>query len=79
MNVPGINPTKPDDVSLVGKDGVIVLINGRRSNLKGKDLVNYLNSIPSENLDKIEVVTNPSSEFSASGNMGVLNIVLKIV
>lgn len=77
MNVPGINPTKPDDVSLVGKDGVIVLINGRRSNLKGKDLVNYLNSIPSENLDKIEVVTNPSSEFSASGNMGVLNIVLK--
>lgn len=77
QNVPGINPTKPDEISLIGKDGVVVLINGHRSNLSGKDLVNYLNNIPSENLDKIEVVTNPSSEFSASGNNGVLNIILK--
>jgi len=77
LNVPGINPTKPDEVSLIGKDGVIVLINGRKTNLTGKDLVNYLNNIPSENLDKIEVVTNPSSELSAAGNTGVLNIILK--
>ncbi len=76
-NVPGINPSNPEEISLVGKEGVTVLINGRRSNLKGKDLVNYLNNMPSENLDKIEVVTNPSSEFSASGNTGVLNIILK--
>lgn len=77
LNVPGIDPTKPDEVSLIGKEGVIVLINGRKSNLTGKELANYLNSIPSENLDKIEVVTNPSSEFSAAGNTGVLNIILK--
>lgn len=76
-NVPGINPTTNEDISLIGKDGVIVLINGHRSNLKGKDLVSYLTNIPSENLEKIEIVTNPSSEFSASGNTGVLNIVLK--
>lgn len=77
LNIPGINPIKPDEVSLIGKDGVIVLVNGRRSNLQGKDLVNYLNSIPSESLDRIEIATNPSSEFSASGNIGVLNIILK--
>lgn len=77
QNVPGINPTKPNEISLVGKDGVIVLINGRKLNLKGKELVNYLNSIPSENLEKIEVVTNPSSEFSASGNTGILNFIMK--
>lgn len=77
QNVPGINPAKPEEISLIGKDDVIVLINGRRSNLKGKDLVNYLNNIPSENLEKIEVMTNPSSEFSASGNTGILNIILK--
>lgn len=76
-NVPGINPTKTDEISLIGKDGVIVLINGRKTNLGGRDLVNYLNNISSENLDKIELMTNPSSEFSASGNTGVLNIVLK--
>lgn len=77
QNVPGINPAKAEEISLIGKDNVIVLINGRRSNLKGKDLVNYLDNIPSESLEKIEVMTNPSSEFSASGNTGVLNIVLK--
>lgn len=76
-NVPGINPSKSEEVSMIGKDGIIVLINGHMSYLKGKDLVNYLNSIPSENLDKIEVVSNPSSEFNASGNTGVLNIILK--
>lgn len=76
-NVPGINPSKPEEVSMIGKDGVIVLINGHKSSLKGKDLVNYLNGIPSENLDRIEVVSNPSSEFNASGNTGILNIILK--
>lgn len=76
-NVPGINPSNPEEISLVGKDNVIVLINGRKTNLKGRNLVNYLNSIPSDDLDKIEIVTNPSSAFSASGNTGVLNIVLK--
>lgn len=77
INVPGINPTKPEEISLIGKEGVIVLLNGRKTNLSSKDLVNYLNNIPSENLDKIEVVTNPSSEYSASGNTGVINIILK--
>ena len=57
-NVPGINPSNPEEISLVGKDNVIVLINGRKTNLKGRDLVNYLNSIPSDDLDKMEIVTN---------------------
>lgn len=77
LSVPGINPTNPEEVTLIGKDGVIVQVNGHKSNLKGKDLTNYLNNIPSENIDKIEIITNPSSEFSASGNTGILNIVLK--
>lgn len=77
QNLPGINPIKPNEISLVGKDGVLVLINGHKSNLKGKDLINYLSNIPSRHLDKIEIVTNPSSEFSALGNIGVLNIILR--
>lgn len=76
-NIPGIDPSKPEEISLIGKDGIIVLLNGHKLNLRGKDLVNYLNNVHSENLDKIEVVTNPSSEFSASGNTGVLNIIFK--
>lgn len=75
--MPWADPTKPNELSLVGKDGVILLVNERRINLKGKELINYLQNIPSENIEKIEILTNPSPEFSMEGRNGVINIVTK--
>lgn len=75
--MPWADPTKPNELSLVGKDGVILLVNERRINLKGKELINYLQNIPSENIEKIEIMTNPSPEFSMEGKNGVINIVTK--
>lgn len=61
-------------VTLRGSSAVQILINGRRS---GLTLNNALEQIPSDNIEKVEVITNPSARFSAEGSAGIINIVLK--
>lgn len=64
-------------LSISSKQGAVVYINDRKSNLTGQALFNYLKSLPSSTLSNIEIVTSPGSEFDASGNAGILNIVFK--
>lgn len=75
-STPGLNVYN-GAVKIVGKSGVKVLIDGRESHLSGGDLNSYLQSIPANVIDRIEVLTTPPAEFSAQGNSGVINIVLK--
>lgn len=74
--VPGIRVVN-DRVSLVGKGSVNIMINDKLSPLSEDDLANYLRSIPSDRIAKIEVITNPSAKYDAQGNNGLINIVLK--
>lgn len=64
-------------ISITGKSTVSVMINGRMLNLSGTALLNYLKSIRSENISKIEVITTPPSKYEAQGNSGIINIILK--
>ncbi len=64
-------------VSIAGKSSVNVMINGRMLNLSGQALLNYLKSIRSENIAKIEVITTPPAKYEAQGNSGLINIILK--
>ncbi|WP_294328816.1 outer membrane beta-barrel family protein [uncultured Chryseobacterium sp.] len=64
-------------VSIAGKSGVSVMINDRILNLSSTELVTYLKSLRSENIEKIEVITAPPSKYEAQGNSGLINIVLK--
>ncbi|MFP3596254.1 TonB-dependent receptor domain-containing protein [Chryseobacterium sp. SIMBA_029] len=64
-------------ISITGKSIVSVMINGRMLNLSGTALLNYLKSIRSENISKIEVITTPPSKYEAQGNSGIINIILK--
>lgn len=64
-------------VSIAGKSSVSVMVNGRMLNLTGAALLNYLKSIRSENISKIEVITTPPSKYEAQGNSGIVNIILK--
>ena len=64
-------------VSIAGKSGVAIMINERILNLSGSELVNYLKSLRSENIEKIEVITAPPAKYEAQGNSGLINIVLK--
>ena len=66
-----------EQIELKGKDGVAVQIDGKLSYLSGADLVAMLRSMSSDNIDKIEIITNPSARYDAAGNSGIINIRLK--
>lgn len=65
------------ELSLIGKSGLGVMVNDRIIKLSGDDLTDFLQSLPSENIDKIELITNPPAEYDADGNSGLVNIILK--
>ncbi|MFV0248334.1 MAG: TonB-dependent receptor domain-containing protein [Tenacibaculum sp.] len=65
------------ELSLIGKSGLRVMVNDRIIKLSGDDLTDFLQSLPSENIDKIELITNPPAEYDADGNSGLVNIILK--
>ncbi len=74
---PGVMIDKDDNVSLAGKNGVQVFIDGKPSPLSGSDLANYLKSLQSAQIEAIEIITNPSAKYEAAGNAGIINIKLK--
>ena len=77
-NVPSVDVDTDGTVSMRGNSNVKFLINGKPSALLGIDSgPGGLQSIPADQIERIEVITNPSSKFEASGTAGILNIILK--
>ena len=74
---PGVMVDKDDNLSLSGKNGVQVFIDGKPSPLAGADLANYLKSIQATQIESIELITNPSAKYEAAGNAGIINIKFK--
>ncbi|RYZ61432.1 MAG: TonB-dependent receptor [Chitinophagaceae bacterium] len=74
---PGLSVDKDGNISLKGKAGVMVMIDGRPTQLGGQDLANLLRSMNATELDQIEIMTNPPAKFDAAGNAGVINIKTK--
>lgn len=74
---PGVTVDKDENLSLSGKNGVQVYIDGRPTPLSGQDLSNYLKSLQSSQIEAIELITNPSAKYEAAGNAGIINIRLK--
>jgi iron complex outermembrane recepter protein len=74
---PGVIVDMDNNISLQGKGGVLVFINGVASRLAGNDLATLLQSINSDNVESIEIIANPSSKYEAEGNAGIINIKLK--
>ncbi|MBP6431430.1 MAG: outer membrane beta-barrel protein [Ferruginibacter sp.] len=74
---PGVQVDKDDNISMAGKNGVQIYIDGKPSPLGGADLANYLKSLQSSQIENIELITNPSAKYEAAGNAGIINIRLK--
>jgi len=74
---PGVSVDNDGNISLRGKAGVIVMLDGKLSYLSPADLANMLKNMPASALDQVEIMTNPSSMYDASGNSGVINIKTK--
>ena len=74
---PGIMVDKDGNISLKGKQGVMILIDGKPSYLGGQDLANLLKSMPSSQLEQLEIMTNPPAKYDAAGNAGIINLKTK--
>ncbi|GAA4407618.1 outer membrane beta-barrel family protein [Nibrella viscosa] len=77
QNVPSVTVDVDGTLSLRGSSNVIVLINGKPSGLTGLDRQAVLEQVPASNIERIEVITNPSARYDADGGGGIINIVLK--
>lgn len=76
-NIPSVTVDVDGNVSLRGSQGVRILIDGKPSALTGIRSTDALRNLQGAMIDKIEVITNPSSRFDAAGETGIINIVLK--
>ncbi len=74
---PGIIVDKDGNISLRGKSGAKVMIDGKISYLTGSDLSNYLKNLPADQISQLEIMANPSSRYDAAGTGGIINIKLK--
>ncbi len=74
---PGMQVDNNDNISMKGKTGVRVYVDGKMMQLDTKDLAAYLKSINSNDIEAIEMISNPSAKYDASGNAGIVNIRLK--
>lgn len=74
---PGVNVDMDDNIQLLGKEGVQIHINGNPTRLSGRDLATLLQNLSSDNIEAIEIITNPSAKYDAEGNAGIINLRLK--
>lgn len=72
--VPSVSVSPGGEISLRGNPNVLVLIDGRRTGLTQS---NALEQVPADQVERVEVITNPSSRFDAGGSAGIINIILK--
>ncbi len=71
---PGISVDRDGNISLKGKQGVTVLMDGKQTYLSGQELANLLKSMSAGQLDQIEIMTQPSAKYDAAGNSGIINL-----
>jgi hypothetical protein len=76
-NIPELDVDVDGNVKLQGSQSVAVHLNGRPAPLRGEALKNFLQSMPANRIDKVEIIPNPSAKYDPEGIAGILNIVTK--
>jgi hypothetical protein len=74
---PGVNVDHENRISLKGRSGVLVLMNGKQTFMSAEDLARLLENTPANSIESIEIISNPSAKYDAAGNAGIINIKMK--
>lgn len=74
QRAPGVTVDQNDQIALQGKQGVNIMLDGKMTFMSNADVVTLLKSMQSSEIETIELITNPSSKYDASGNAGIINI-----
>jgi hypothetical protein len=77
QKAPGVSVDNDGNISLKGKQGVLVMLDGKPTYLSSEQIANLLRATEGNAIQSIELITNPSSKYDASGNSGIINIKLK--
>lgn len=77
QKAPGVVVDNNDNITLKGRGGVVVQIDGKDSRLSEEELANYLKNIQSTDVEAIEIISNPSSKYDAAGTGGMINVKLR--
>ena len=73
---PGVLVDNTNTISIMGKKGTVVFINGKSTYMQAEDLASFLKSISASQIKNIEILLNPSAQYDAEGSSGIINIVL---
>ena len=76
-NIPSVEVDQEGNISLRGSESVTIWINGKAQGLTSDNRGDILQQLPAESIERIEVITNPSSKYSPEGSAGIINIILK--
>ena len=74
---PGVTVDNNDNINVLGRAGLLLYVDGKRLPLTGEDLSNYLQNLSAEQIDRIDIITNPGARYEAEGNAGIIDIRLK--
>jgi len=74
---PGITVARDGTINMKGKPQVMVLIDGKQTQLSGSELQAYLSGLSSSQVETIELIDNPGAKYDAAGNAGIINIKTK--
>lgn len=77
QRAPGVSLDKDDNISLRGKQGVLVMLDGKPTYMSAADLTNMLRNMQSNEIEALEIIANPSARYEAEGKSGIINIRLK--
>ncbi|MBK7810425.1 MAG: carboxypeptidase-like regulatory domain-containing protein [Saprospiraceae bacterium] len=74
---PGVMVDNNNNLSVLGRSGVLVYVDGRRIPMSGQELSSFLENLNADQIDRIDIITNPGSKYEAQGNAGIIDIKLK--
>ncbi|MCX2573848.1 TonB-dependent receptor domain-containing protein [Pedobacter sandarakinus] len=77
QKAPGVSIDQNDKISMMGKQGVLIQLDGKQTYMSSADVANLLRNMQSSEIETIELITNPSSKYDAAGNSGIINIKTK--
>jgi len=77
QQLPGISLDKDENIKFRGSTGIQIMINGKKSMLQGDALREFIRNLNSNDIKSIEIISQPSARYEATGTTGILNIVLK--
>ncbi len=74
---PGVLVDNNNNITVLGRSGVLMYVDGKRLPIAGDELTAYLQALPADQIDKIDIITNPGARYEAEGNAGIIDIRMK--